>query len=114
MVDHGADYLTYIEHELETLASRDMGFDLCLYNAGMDRFEFCPHGGLEGVCKRVLLERERMVFRWRLRQRIPIALVIAGGYQGSRLERQDLVGLHRMTIEAAADLLHESKPSETA
>jgi len=114
MVDHGADYLTCIEQELETLASRDMGFDLCLYNAGMDPFEFCPHGGLEGVSKRVLLERERMVFRWCLRQRIPVAFVIAGGYLGSRLERQDLVGLHRMTIEAAAEELQESKPSATA
>jgi acetoin utilization deacetylase AcuC-like enzyme len=114
MVDHGADYLTCIEHELETLASRDMGFDLCLYNAGMDPFEFCPHGGLEGVSKRVLLERERMVFRWCLRQRIPVAFVIAGGYLGGRLERQDLVGLHRMTIEAAAEELQESKPSATA
>jgi hypothetical protein len=62
----------------------------------------------------VVLERERMVFRWRLRQRITVAFVIAGGYLGGRLERQDLVGLHRMTIEAAAEELQESKPSATA
>jgi len=55
-----------------------------------------------------------MVFRWRLRQRITVAFVIAGGYLGGRLERQDLVGLHRMTIEAAAEVLQESKPSATA
>ncbi|MFN5850555.1 MAG: hypothetical protein ACK44Q_01880, partial [Pirellulaceae bacterium] len=114
MVDHGADYLTCIEQELETLASRDMGFDLCLYNAGMDPFEFCPHGGLEGVSKRVLLERERMVFRWCLRQRIPVAVVFCGGFRGGGLGRPGFVGFDRMSVAAAAEVLQESKPSATA
>lgn len=110
MIDQGGDYLALLEHELETLAASGERWDLCLYNAGMDPFEYCPHGGLEGVSRRVLMDRERIVFRWCRSQKIPVAFVIAGGYLGRRLERQDLVELHRMTIEAAVEALQESTP----
>jgi hypothetical protein len=110
MIDQGGDYLALLEHELETLAASGERWDLCLYNAGMDPFEYCPHGGLEGVSRRVLMDRERIVFRWCRSQKIPVAFVIAGGYLGRRLERQDLVELHRMTIEAAVEALQELTP----
>jgi acetoin utilization deacetylase AcuC-like enzyme len=101
MIDQGVDYLTILEYELEALGDSGDHWDLCLYNAGMDPYEHCPHGGMEGVSKRLLWEREQMVFRWCSRKHIPVAVVIAGGYLGGRLERQDLIALHRMTIEAA-------------
>ncbi len=43
-----------------------------------------------------------MVFAWARDQRVPIAFVLAGGYLGPRLDRDGLVALHRLTVEAAA------------
>ncbi len=44
----------WLEHEVP-------GFDICLYNAGMDPFEGCSIGGIEGVTQKVLRDREMTV-----------------------------------------------------
>lgn len=93
-------YLPALARRLEMLAGG--GFDLCIYNAGMDPHEDCEIGGLEGMTTGVLRERERMVFAWAASAHVPVAFVLAGGYAGGSLTRDALVDLHRMTIAAAA------------
>ena len=102
MVDDGYDYLTSVEYELENLLDEGRSFDLCIYNAGMDPFDFCTNGGKEGISMRTLARREELVFSWCRSHRIPVAFTIAGGYLGGRLDQCDLIRLHRMTVQAAA------------
>jgi acetoin utilization deacetylase AcuC-like enzyme len=76
-------------------------FDLCLYNAGMDPFEDCGTGGLAGISVDVLREREVTLFEWARGRGLPVVFVLAGGYVGSALNRDGLLDLHRLTIDAA-------------
>lgn len=99
VVTEARSYLASIEARLASLAGER--FDLVLYNAGMDPFEGCAIGGLEGVSRALLLERERLVFDWCRSRAVPTAFVLAGGYLGPALEKDGLVELHRMTLEAA-------------
>ena len=50
----------------------------------------------------LIAQRERIVFDWCRRRALPVAFVLAGGYVGPRLGVEGLVGLHRLTLEAAA------------
>jgi acetoin utilization deacetylase AcuC-like enzyme len=108
MVQNGIDYLSEIECELDTLSATRRPFDLCIYNAGMDPYEYCTNGGKQGINIRTLAQREKMVFSWCRSNKIPVAFTIAGGYLGGRLEQCDIIRLHRLTIEAAAEVF----PSE--
>jgi acetoin utilization deacetylase AcuC-like enzyme len=92
------DYLPMIEMRLGELPATP---DLCIYNAGMDPDERCEIGGLPGIDEAILRKREELVFEWAKSRRIPIAFVLAGGYCGSTLTQDELVDLHRMTIETA-------------
>lgn len=92
------DYLPSIRSVLPT----DAAFDLCLYNAGMDPHERCAIGGLDGIDADTLGGRDRLIFDWCHQRGIPAAFALAGGYIGSRLNREELVNLHRMTITEAA------------
>jgi acetoin utilization deacetylase AcuC-like enzyme len=91
-------YLPTIEARLAELGA----FDLCLYNSGMDADERCAVGGFPGITAEVLKQREEMVFAWSKKKGIPIAFVLAGGYCGDSLAQDELVALHRYTIESAA------------
>jgi len=102
VVRRAADYLPTIERELEAIARSGRHHDLCLYNAGMDPFEGCATGGLSGITAEVLAARERLVFAWCRERRLPVAFVLAGGYIGPGLSVDELVALHRTTIEEAA------------
>lgn len=99
----GEDYLPTVERLLRAVERRRIRFDLCLYNAGMDPFEKCSPGGMSGITKDDLASREQMVFKWCRKQNIPIAFVLAGGYIGPRLEKEELVQLHRLTLSAAVE-----------
>ena len=94
-------YLPTIESRLTEL---DGSFDVCIYNAGMDPDERCAVGGKSGITASMLCRREQMVFSWARDHKVPIAFVLAGGYAGGSLPRDELVKLHRMTIETAAQL----------
>lgn len=83
-------------------ADRQGAYDLCLYNAGMDPSEDCSTGGLAGITREILAERERVVFEWCGKRRLPIAFVLAGGYIGPRLDMRGLVALHRLTLSASS------------
>jgi acetoin utilization deacetylase AcuC-like enzyme len=102
VVTRGSDYLPTIRQCLADENRRADAYDLCLYNAGMDPFEYCPTGGLSGITQEVLAERERMVFEWCSERRMPVAFVLAGGYIGQGLDVEGLVALHRLTLSAAA------------
>lgn len=101
-VDRAGDYLSTVERSLAQAEQRGP-FDLCLYNAGMDPFQGCAIGGLDGITAEVLAERERIVFDWCRRRGLPVAFVLAGGYVGPGLKQAELVDLHRWTIVAAGE-----------
>ena len=67
----------------------------------MDPFGGCSIGGMQGVTQKVLSDREVAVFSWCRMRGVPIAFVLAGGYIGPGLEREGLVAVHRLTLEAA-------------
>jgi acetoin utilization deacetylase AcuC-like enzyme len=92
------DYLEVIESRLNEL---DIKPDLCIYNAGMDADERCEVGGLPGIDAAMLKKREAIVFGWAKSRGVPIAFVLAGGYSGTTLSQDELVALHRLTIESA-------------
>ena len=102
MVNTGDAYLKEIESRLQEIARRGPHFDLCLYNAGMDPFEGCSDGGLAGITKDMLAQREQIVFDWCRHQELPVSFSLAGGYIGEQLDQQGLVDLHRLTLSAAA------------
>jgi acetoin utilization deacetylase AcuC-like enzyme len=103
-VEEPAEYMTTIHQKLDDLDRLGIDFDLCLYNAGMDPFEDCLTGGLRGITREVLSDREQTVFEWCKRRKLPIAFVLAGGYIGPRLDQQGLVELHRLTLSLAAQM----------
>ena len=94
------DYLPRIRERLAALEG-EYRPDLCLYNAGMDPHERCIVGGATGIDTQMLRTREQIVFDWAKQAGIPIAFVLAGGYSSESLSREELVNLHRTTIEAA-------------
>jgi hypothetical protein len=100
LVTDAREHLTTLRDRLSALAS--IPFDVALYNAGMDMDERCQIGGLAGITRAILAEREQIVFEWARLQKVPVAFVLAGDYEGGRLLRKALVGLHRLTVAAAA------------
>src|SRR5690349_9380363 len=82
IVHDASRYLPTIERKLTWLEREAPRFDICLYNAGMDPFEGCSIGRLQGVTQKVLRDREVAVFSWCRMRAIPIAFVLAGGYLG--------------------------------
>lgn len=103
-VRDGSDYIPTLEQAIAWADREKIKFDLCIYNSGMDPHENCDIGGLPGVTKEVLADRERIVFEWCSSRRLPIAFVMAGGYIGTRLDQAGLVGLHRQTLSMAAEV----------
>lgn len=99
------NYLPTIRQALQEAIHRWGHFDLCIYNAGMDPSELCSTGGLNGITKDILAERERLVFQWCKIHKILIAFVMAGGYIGSRLDINGLVDLHRLTVAEARNII---------
>jgi acetoin utilization deacetylase AcuC-like enzyme len=102
ILDNARSNLPEITRQFHSLEERAQRFDLCLYNAGMDPYEGCPIGGLPGISREMLKDREELLFTWAHRRAMPIAFVLAGGYIGPRLDQETLVGLHRLTLAAAA------------
>ena len=100
MVSDASTYLDVVRSRLADLEKAGQMPGLCLYNAGMDPDARCVIGGLRGMAATMLREREDLVFGWCRERGIPVAFVLAGGYESSELSRDSLVALHRMTIEA--------------
>jgi acetoin utilization deacetylase AcuC-like enzyme len=101
IVGSAGDYLDVVEAVLEETAGVMPGFDLCLYNAGMDPHEGCSTGGLPGITREILASRESMALTWCSEHAAATAFVLAGGYLGPCLDEEGLVDLHRLTLSAA-------------
>jgi acetoin utilization deacetylase AcuC-like enzyme len=99
-VEWAEEYLPSVRKALSKAGRQQ--FDLVLYNAGMDLYEGCDMGGLDGIGADMLAAREHLVFQWCREQGLPVAFVLAGGYIGPSLNESELVNLHRLTINAAA------------
>ncbi len=99
LVNNAEEYIPTIVRNLELL--NDLPFDFCLYNAGMDPYEKCHIGGLRGITRAILEERERIVFDYFSKRNIPISFIPAGGYINENFAQCELVDLHRLTLEAA-------------
>jgi acetoin utilization deacetylase AcuC-like enzyme len=102
LVGHASDYMPAVNRALSSLDGEGIDFDLCIYNAGMDPHENCATGGLSGITREVLGQREKEVFAWCRRRSLPIAFVLAGGYLSLDLDEAGLVELHRLTLAEAA------------
>ena len=78
------------------------GIDALIYNAGMDPFEDCTTGGMPGITREVLAERERLVAQWCEDTQTPAMFVLAGGYGGKNLDLDGVARLHLPTIREFA------------
>lgn len=98
-IANGSNYLDVVERELERIADPS-SIDLLIFNAGMDAHERA--GGASGITNAVIAERERMVYAWAWSHQVPVAFTLAGGYLSGGVTMDELVDLHRITIETAA------------
>jgi acetoin utilization deacetylase AcuC-like enzyme len=99
--------LDTIQGRLNELGRDANGFQLCIYYAGMDPHEGCAFGGLPGIDDRMLRQRDKLIFDWLVKQNIPCAFSLGGGYIGPGLDRDGLVSLHRGTVELAVETFFE-------
>ena len=78
---------------------------LTIEHAGLFSLEpgFVDPAG-DGVSQHDLVTREEIVFEWIDSQESPAAFVLAGGYVGDGLTRNELVALHVATITKAHEI----------
>jgi len=107
IVGDASDYLNAVKRSLTHLA----GIDAMIYNAGMDPFEDCDTGGLQGITRDVLAEREQLVAQWCEDTQAPAMFVLAGGYGGTNLDLEGVARLHLPTIREFARVVIEPKQS---
>ncbi|MGJ5815564.1 histone deacetylase family protein [Paludibaculum fermentans] len=95
----------YLEKLRSTYDTAVCGFrpDLVVYVAGSDPYYDDKLGGLS-LTREGLYLRDRVVFDAALRQHVPVAVTLAGGY-ARKLE--DTVTLHMRTVKAALESYHE-------
>jgi len=94
LVNDSSVYLDEVKKALTLLE----GTDFLIYNAGMDPFEDCETGGMHGITREVLEERERLVAQWCIDTKTPALFVLAGGYGGKNLDLEGVARLHLPTI----------------
>jgi acetoin utilization deacetylase AcuC-like enzyme len=98
IVSSANEYLDAVKQALKHLD----GVDALIYNAGMDPFEDCMTGGMPGITREVLAERERLVAQWCEDTQTPAMFVLAGGYGGKNLDLDGVARLHLPTIREFA------------
>ncbi len=103
---HDADYLARLEQALPTVMG---SAPQCLFFlAGADPFEEDQLGGLR-LTRDGLRQRDRMVIAAAREARVPLVVVLAGGY-ARRVE--DTVGIHVTTIEEAIESATKTRSHE--
>jgi acetoin utilization deacetylase AcuC-like enzyme len=98
VVNSANEYLDAVKQALNHID----GVDALIYNAGMDPFEDCMTGGMPGITREVLAERERLVAQWCEDTQTPAMFVLAGGYGGKNLDLDGVARLHLPTIREFA------------
>ena len=94
LVDDPSVYLDEVKKALTQLED----IEFMVYNAGMDPFEDCRIGGMRGITREILEERERLVAQWCLDTKTPALFTLAGGYTGTNLDLEGVARLHLPTI----------------
>jgi acetoin utilization deacetylase AcuC-like enzyme len=94
--DGDGEYLAALRSHFPRLY-REYSPDLVLYLAGADPFEKDQLGGLR-LTREGLRQRDEIVITEARRLRIPVAVVLAGGYA---VEMEDTVAVHLNTIRVA-------------
>jgi acetoin utilization deacetylase AcuC-like enzyme len=87
-------YLEMIDMALFAAGRSD--YDLVLYNAGMDPIN-------TGISREVLVEREQLVAQWAAGTDQSLVYALAGGYTWGSVTMEELVALHRLTIDSLAE-----------
>ena len=100
VVKSANEYLDAVKQALKHID----GVDALIYNAGMDPFEDCMTGGMPGITREVLAERERLVAQWCEDTQTPAMFVLAGGYGGKNLDLDGVARLHFPTIREFAKI----------
>ncbi len=98
VVNSASEYIDAVKRALAHI--KDV--DALIYNAGMDPFEDCSTGGMPGITREVLCERERLVAQWCEDTQTPAMFVLAGGYGGNNLDLYGVARLHLPTIREFA------------
>ena len=98
VVNSANEYLDSVKRALKHIEH----VDALIYNAGMDPFEDCSTGGMPGITREVLAERERLVAQWCEDTKTPAMFVLAGGYGGPKLDLDGVARLHLPTIREFA------------
>ncbi len=98
VVNSANEYLDSVKRALKHIEH----VDALIYNAGMDPFEDCSTGGMPGITREVLAERERLVAQWCEDTKTPAMFVLAGGYGGPKLDLDGVSRLHLPTIREFA------------
>jgi len=98
--DGDEEYLAALNAHLPRLYM-DFKPDIVFYLAGADPFQGDKLGGLK-LTKEGLRERDRVVIENARRSRIPVAVLLAGGYAA---ELEDVVDIHLNTSAVAAKAL---------
>ena len=98
VVNSANEYLDAVKQALKHID----GVDALIYNAGMDPFEDCMTGGMPGITRDVLAERERLVAQWCEDTQTAAMFVLAGGYGGKNLDLDGVARLHLPTIREFA------------
>ncbi len=99
VVERASEYLDAITELLDRIPKDSVS--LCLFSAGVA----CHERGripLAGVTSEMLAERDKKIFRWAFRRRIPLAYVVGDGGVAADMPREDLISLHRQTVEIGA------------
>jgi acetoin utilization deacetylase AcuC-like enzyme len=91
-----AELLVALERGIEAIHAHARP-DLVLYQAGADPYKEDPYSPLD-LDLDDLKERDRLVFAWARRERLPLAWVLAGGYTP---DIQRVVDVHLGTFDAA-------------
>ena len=98
IIESANEYLDAVKRALTHLN----GINALIYNAGMDPFEDCATGGMRGITREILAERERLVAQWCEDTQTPAMFVLAGGYGGKNLDLDGVARLHLPTIREFA------------
>jgi acetoin utilization deacetylase AcuC-like enzyme len=106
IVKSANEYLDAVKQALKHIDA----VDAIIYNAGMDPFEDCMTGGMPGITREVLAERERLVAQWCEDTHTPAMFVLAGGYGGKNLDLDGVARLHLPTIREFARIRITPKP----
>jgi histone deacetylase 11 len=89
-----SDYLDRLRKELDGTAKDFKDADIIFYNAGTDTLEGDPLGGM-GLSSDCIRERDEMVFRWASKLKVPIVMLLSGGYakEGPKVIAESILNL---------------------